>query len=287
MHFTYSNFPPESDLEQGDLLKRSPTLNAAIEEFHRYYVKADYTHFMVLTQSCDLVSRPGQRTRYINLGAVRALPIVLEREANRWRSNPVLRLAGGNSKKFRPKLQQFLEKLLNNNHMEYFYLHEEPTVGLTERSCAFLRLSVALRSEEHYETCRQARIARLTPAFQNKLGWLLGSIYSRVGTEDWSPAHRTPPQWQEIIDGILDQELIWFEEEVAKVVEKRHRADVPQMTAERAKELLAQTIAPKKKETVIEAVIDELKNKGLLAPEGVDKARRQLTNSPVLTTLLK
>ncbi len=44
-------------------------------------------------------------------------------------------------------MQSFLRKLLNNNIAEYFYLESEASEGLQENSCAFLRLSVPIKSD--------------------------------------------------------------------------------------------------------------------------------------------
>jgi hypothetical protein len=49
---------------------------------------------------------------------------------------------------------------------------------------AMLRVSVSVRSD-HYQTLVDARTGRLKPAFQAKLGWLLGNLYDRPATPDW------------------------------------------------------------------------------------------------------
>lgn len=47
-----------NNLHQGDLLINAEPLSSAINQAHSYYATAeDYSHFMVLTQSCDLVLR--------------------------------------------------------------------------------------------------------------------------------------------------------------------------------------------------------------------------------------
>lgn len=69
-------------LYQGDVLTKSPELAAALTQAHSYYAEApDYTHFMVLTQSCDLVRRGRQppRARYITLAAGRPLCVYITR----------------------------------------------------------------------------------------------------------------------------------------------------------------------------------------------------------------
>ena len=70
--FTKPNDVDYGSLRQGDLLIKNPHLKAAIAEAHKYYADTpDYTHFLVLTQSCDLVRRGKKppKSRYITLAA--------------------------------------------------------------------------------------------------------------------------------------------------------------------------------------------------------------------------
>src|SRR6266567_6106288 len=79
-HWTYKS--PEGDLCQGDVLKKTDVIRAVLEQVHPHYLKDDYTHFVVLTQTCDLVRREGGRcgSRYITLAAVRPLEVAVRRE---------------------------------------------------------------------------------------------------------------------------------------------------------------------------------------------------------------
>jgi len=83
------------------------------------------------------------------------------------------------------ELVLFTESLLDNNESSYFYLHEDIDSSISGMNCAFLALSVALRIE-HYDKCLAAKVAQLKEPFQAKLGWLVGSMYSRVGTQEWN-----------------------------------------------------------------------------------------------------
>ena len=86
----------------------------------------------------------------------------------------------------RAKLADFTRRLLNNNLPQYFYLEGAGTqLGLD--CCAFPRLSIPIKTDLHYQTCLDAKILQLNDAFQAKLGSLIGQLYSRVGTKDWSP----------------------------------------------------------------------------------------------------
>jgi hypothetical protein len=119
---------------------------------------------------------------------VRPLSDALELEAKKHLDNWQIesRLIG---EKARSKLAMFLERLLDNNEPDYFYLHMDPSLGIHDRSCAFLRLPVSLRIE-HYDRCVSAKIAQLTEPFQAKLGWLLGHLYGRVGTSEWNDHYK-------------------------------------------------------------------------------------------------
>jgi hypothetical protein len=104
--------------------------------------------------------------------------------------------------KAKNKLQDFLAKLFNNNEPGYFYLDSAGTV-LEMDCCAVLGVSIALKASEHYETCANAKLLQLTDTFQAKLGWLVGQMYSRVGTLDW-PVSELKPK----ISSVLDSSVI-------------------------------------------------------------------------------
>ena len=191
MHFTYADpsGDPNVDLVQGDIIKRTPEVEAILRAAHPYYDKAEYKFFMLITQSCDLVRRSGScKTRYLNIAAVRPLDVVLQRyfDANCLREDFDKR-AGVCSDKYRSRFVQFVERLLNNNEIEYFYLEQESSSGLSTDMCALLRETIPLRASEHYDTLLNARVLSLEEMFQAKLGWLVGQLYGRVGTDEWIP----------------------------------------------------------------------------------------------------
>ena len=81
-HFTYT-IRLEDDLCQGDVLKKTEPVVGLLGEVHPHYVEDDYTHFLVLTQTCDLVrgrGGPGCKSRYITLAPVRPLDLLIGRE---------------------------------------------------------------------------------------------------------------------------------------------------------------------------------------------------------------
>ena len=82
------------------------------------------------------------------------------------------------------RLSDFLHRLFNNNEPSYFYLDSRDTP--LETDCvAFLNLSIAIEAELHFQTCLDAKFLQLNDTFQARLGWLVGQMYSRVGTPDW------------------------------------------------------------------------------------------------------
>ena len=288
MHFTYAS--AGVDLEQGDLLYRTAALNAVITDVHAYYNKADYTNFLVLTQSCDLVRRGDTppHAHYINLAAVRPLTVVLAKEAARFRRHRLLQRIEANNLSSRQFVKQFLERLLNNNNHEYFYLHEEPFLNITDRSCAFLRLSIAVRATDHYATCLAARTASLKEPFQAKLGWLVGNVFSRVGTEDWVPANKTQIEWDELIKRILDESIDWLDDaQVKAAVKEFSPEEIEGMPRDDVLNRIRKTAVKSRKEQVIEEVILQVVHGEFLNPQQSEKLKKRLRNSPVLATLLK
>lgn len=285
MHFTYRD--SRTDLEQGDVLQKTPELTSVIREVHPYYLKSDYQYFLVLTQSCDLVNRDaGIKCAYITLAAVRPLSVVIEREAKLYQTNEVLRRADVVGARGRDAVRRLLERLLNNNEPEYFYLHEEPTLGIPEHCCAFLRLSVAVKTQ-HYEVCRNARLISLEPSFQSKLGWLVGNIFSRVGTEDWVPKSKTKQEWDVYIKQLLEEHIKVVDDKQVDWTRKNISAvDLQSKTAEEIREIVQQAPRWKKRDDVIDAVVDQIRSDTMLKAPELDKLRRRLVSNPTLKSLL-
>lgn len=222
LHFTYAH-PDKDYLQQGDLLKKSDELNSILKDIHAYYtIKEDYTHFFVLSQTCDLIRREGEcKARYITLAVVRPLEVVLNRHFEKLVSLDLARKGKIGGSKHREKAKLFTESLLNNNVNEYFYLHEENAMDFHEPSCAFLRLSISIKIE-HYDACLKARFLSLDETFQAKLGWLTGNMYSRVGTEEWE-ARYGKQTFNAKIKHLLEQEWSWVDDKKLN----QAKADIP------------------------------------------------------------
>lgn len=274
MHFTCGDQCDLESLKQGDLLIKTPQLTEVIAEFHSYFANPQYTHFLVLTQTCDLVRRPGTGTKakYITLAAVRPLDAVINKF-----------LAEINSKLFlgkdlycndsnKAKLLELLRKLLNNTEPHHFFLQAQPDRGLPNDSCAFLRLSIPLKSEFHYSTCLSAKCLELTEEFRAKLGWAVGDLFSRVGTKDYVPgALLDNTAFTAHINNLLNCYVHWIPSKVfSKFQELAVHTDQLDEVAEKIEKFLEQTKTQKLNGMVgvVKGVIDvtpeqesELRNK--------------------------
>ncbi|MGD9548437.1 MAG: hypothetical protein AB7V45_12945 [Candidatus Krumholzibacteriia bacterium] len=164
-------------------------------------------------------------------------------------SSRVERALGFCSEKRKGAAENFVERLLNNNADSYFFLYrqpdsgldEKPDSGLNEDSCAFLHLSVSVKSELHYDTLLDAKILQLSQPFQHKLGFLVGKLYSRVGTEDWAPDTLTEDQFKERVRTLAECEGLvnWIPEKARdKIVKKLKQLPMEEWTEQKLNEIL-------------------------------------------------
>ncbi|MDO8298092.1 MAG: hypothetical protein Q7T64_00225 [Lacisediminimonas sp.] len=197
------------------MLEKTSDLSAILDLYHPYYSKhPENTHFLVLTQSCDLVRRGigSCKSRYLSMAPVRSLEAVLSREFDGKLRHVDSQLYA--STKSKQLMQQFLARLFNNNEPSFYYLESHPTAGLAVPSCALLSLPIAIKSE-HYETCLDARRTSTEDSFQAKLGWLVGQLYSRVGTKDWPEAEMAAK-----VERAIDSAVLWLPESELAQLEK-------------------------------------------------------------------
>ncbi len=295
MHFTYSSTSSE-DLSQGDVLDRNPEFEAILEEVHPHYSDPKNTHFMVLTQTCDLVRRGGNHcnARYISIAAVRRLSTAYERELYDKRMFSYKSLPPIADTKAKSSLDLFLHRLFNNNEPNYFFLSKEPTVGLPSHSCAFLRLSIALKAEIHYQTLLGCRILQLDEPFQAKLGWLVGQLYSRVATQDWPP-----DELRKQVKNTHDEEAIWVDPRRAKRLKREIEKEIENNGEDALGEVEIEDLIkklPTRKEEVLERIQDvigstlifsKLKEDGHLSDQALPKLINALRSDQALTTLLQ
>jgi hypothetical protein len=290
LFFTYA--PPASTdlLQQGDVLRRSEGLKQILEEIHKYYsIKDDYTHFLVLTQTCDLVRRRGEpcKARYITLAAVRPLTLVVEREVQKYQDHVIAQRANVCSNRYRQKLHDFVERLLNNNEPEYFYLHPEPTLQFPYASCAFLRLSISIKIE-HYDRCVEARLLSLTDVFQAKLGWLVGNVYSRVGTDEWVPKYVNQGEFTKSIRQILEAGYRWVDDSKLKAAIEQMREDPQTKSMQELRDFIGTVQVKTHREMIVEAITEELQKIGTIASaDDKTKFLTRLGNNEIFKTASK
>jgi hypothetical protein len=112
MHFTYDQQLKQTELMQGDVLKRTPAIDALLKDVHpHFYQHPKNLFFMVLTQSCDLVARQpggGCKAPYIAIAPVRTLDLIVERHVAQTTAADVSSPIPVVSDKLKPKASEFL-----------------------------------------------------------------------------------------------------------------------------------------------------------------------------------
>lgn len=226
VHFTYKEQCDSSSLCQGDLLKITDELKEVLKEVHPYFLNEQYKYFMVLTQSCDLVRRGGNKckTPYITLAAVRNFDSFFESLLIK---NKCAESVNGfllmDTKNW-GRAYQLLERLYNNTESDYFFLYKEGSLGFPNSMIASLKVSIALKSDLHYEKCLSAKVLELSDEFKAKLGWLVGNIYSRVGTTDWESI-KTETERKDMLSDELKSHCITGEKTQIAALKKELKAN--------------------------------------------------------------
>lgn len=280
------------NLNQGDLLVRSSTLRDALAQAHQYYAEApDYSHFIVLTQSCDMVRRSGKcKARYITLAAARPLSVVtsrfLAKIAYRYDEFPITLC----NKDDELRARQLLERLLHNTEDGHFFIRKGSHPSIAEDLCVFLPLSVSIRID-HYEACLSAKVAQLEEIFSAKVGWLAGNMYSRVATPDVEEKMPDAEDFKEAFyREALFESTAWLSPPQLKVLKQRaiswKKANPGEELGEQTARDLLQGV-PTIQEIAIDRTIDLLRQKKLLdATVGEDAAARNvLLSDPFLGKL--
>ena len=156
------------NLHQGDILRRNDALVNSLSQAHGYYASAeDYTHFMVLTQSCDLQLRRGKpKARYISLAAIRPLDIFVERLIQKYSFGGFDFPVPVCDKNQEILVRQILERLLHNTQDGLFFYARIVTHQLQRIYVSFCR----------YRS--QYKMFIMNPAYLQKLHNLI--IYFRL-----------------------------------------------------------------------------------------------------------
>ncbi|MCK4374607.1 MAG: hypothetical protein KAX19_04730 [Candidatus Brocadiae bacterium] len=240
LHFAYSDEPNPDELFQGDLLVRTPELESLLARLYPWIHqnRNTYQYFVVLTQSCDLVLRgtPNARADHITLAAVRPLDLLLRRDVFRLQSS----LERKHEICFSERKEGFIrrmERLISNEEPPYFYFHPSAETPFQEAHVAFLRISFALRTEDHYGKCLEAKKLQLAEPFRAKLGWLTTHVFGRVATEDFPESERSRMA-SEYVGSI--QGLRWYRRSTLQHAAHRGRGTgaLDQLTAEELDDLL-------------------------------------------------
>ena len=273
---------------QGDVLARAPALEAVLEEVHPHFFKEMEKNlfFMVLTQSCDLVRRDDGpcKARYITLAPVRTLDLVLKRQLNEAESIAVNAKLPVFAARTKNRATEFLRRLFNNNEPGYFFLDAADT-SLGTDCVAFLGLSIAIKSELHFDSCLAAKVLQLDSTFQAKLGWLVGQIYSRVGTQDWDVTSLASK-----VTRVLDEAAIWVDDAKVKGLETEYAAlALGRDDAEMSEEEIARLVGriPSKRQLLLKEAKRVIDAALSLEPALADKVFRRLEGDARLSTYLK
>jgi hypothetical protein len=273
-HWTYKDFRLDEDLSQGDIIARAPPILAILDKIHSYFCNSKYLSFVILTQSCDLVMRGGAcKARQIGLGVVRALDEILP--------DTLAELCGTAApgvyrQDARIAAQQFLERVINQNEQGhgFFYLHPDADVGIAVPAVAMLRVSIALRSREHYNVLKAARCGRLGAEFRNKLGWLTGNLYSRVDTPDWADNDGGQEASRTLIASLLNgvgEQNVWLPDSWLQAARAK-RIDLAKLPRDQ----VYATLLPLAPPPPLAAALDRVKSKAtqLLAELGESHLQR-------------
>ena len=219
IHFTYKADADRKSLCQGDVLNITEELAEVLRNVHPYFLNGQYRYFMVLSQSCDLVRRDGKncKTPYITLAAIRSYDSFVEKTLvkEKFAENVSGLLLMDEKKK--EKAYHLIERIYNNTEPEYFFLYKEDALDFPESMITYLKVSIALKSQEHYDKCLAAKKMELSDEFKAKLGWLVGNMYSRVGTADWEGI-MTAQERKEMLNNDLESKCIIGSKDQLKIL---------------------------------------------------------------------
>jgi len=263
-----------------------------LQQVHRWFADPKYLGFVVISQTCDLVRRNGERckTPYLEIAVVRPLRaylLSLLKQQCDWIGDRYFPMSE------KGRANELLDRVINQNEsaLGLFYLHPESSIGIAEESVALLRVSIALRADEHYETLIKARRGRLHPEFANKLGWLCGNLYSRVGIKDWKETEEDKKIATKLIKGLLDETEYLGPRfvECPKPLRKAREngtVDLRQATAAEIEAEIAKHVTAPYKTTAIEAIARILRDQG--AEEAlIRKVQQNLNNDPAFNSSVR
>ena len=285
-----------STLTQGDVIARSPEVVERLQQAHQYYADAPlYSHFVVLTQSCDLVRRRGSfNAPYITIAAAKPFKNTIKEYFDD-KSKPIKGADFSfHSGSLIQKAQQLVERHINNTEPEYFFLPKSGNPNIPEDLLVFLRLTVALR-KEHYDVLASAKIAELADIFQAKLGWLKGNIYSRVATPDIEERDVNAAEIKrQFFDSYVPKdELVWLSNLQAdllrKLVKTKSSTEGRDLTTEEVLDIIENDI-PEDTQIVANNIVERLIKNKLIErddQESATKFARAIANESSFKSVVK
>ncbi len=215
-------FAKRSDLLQGDIVEVTEDFRNAFPEDIHGISAPDRNAFVVVTHSCDLARRLIRKKKrckatHIALSPVspllQTLPELLDSACEKIGD-------GVYSARDKGKAKELLERVFGQNEEKrgLFYLPEDLNSGISEESVAFLRdASVLKANDANYRALLKFRKGRLTPEFRNKLGWLVGNLYSRAGTQDWDPDELR----RHVKSKLKSPQFTWIDYRIIRVVKEK------------------------------------------------------------------
>lgn len=244
---------------QGDILVPTIGLRELFKKIHPHFDNDKYLGFIITTQTCDLVRRGAlkqPKAQYINIAAVRPLEQMLIRFLDATCKPLSTGIYSQENKQFANEL---LYRIVNQNesNLGLFYLHPEKNIKILEPSVAMLRVHVALKAE-NYQILQEARRGRFEEIFQHKLAWMVGHIYSRIGTRDWNEDSDDKKNMRKAIKEHLKHCQIndcfpyWIPTEAAKSIEES-KINISGLTKDEIETLVTDHTPPAKIDQAINA----------------------------------
>ncbi len=136
---------------------------------------------------------------------------------------------------------------------------------------------MAFRSD-HYELMRDARCGRLQSEFANKLGWLVGNLYSRVGTPDW-PKDELKKKIKKCLE--LDGKTEWIPENALQHIKKEFGQGLAREELLEKAKIKIPSFKDKGIERVLKMVAEHFPEVSK-ERERLEKLRRKLTSDAAL-----
>lgn len=287
LHWTYDEIKEsEADLFQGDILVLTDELRTLLEKVHKHFTDDKYLGFIIITQSCDLVLRKGKcKANHINLSVIKSLEGTIDKLLDQC----CRKISEGiYTRETKSQANYLIERILNQNEekLGLFYLHPEPSIEIGEDSIAMLRINIALRSE-HYKILQDARRGRLKSEFRNKLGWLVGNLYSRAATTDWSEKKQRD-RMKTIINRILDNAVsCWYSQSIINNAIK-DKVNFKDMTPGDIASKLEKYSPPPLKQIIANKAGEILKSlDSSISPSLIEKFKNRLNQNPEVSQAIK